>query len=133
MDTAPLLAYFTRLQDRIVAELAGFDGRPFLTDSWTRPEGGGGLTRLIEDGQFFERGGVNFSHVTGSNLPPSATAARPALAGRAWEAMGVSLVLHPRNPYCPTAHMNVRCFIARKDGEAPIWWFATSMPPANGH
>ncbi len=127
MDTADLLAYFTGLQERIVAELAAFDGKDFRTDSWQRPEGGGGLTRLIEEGDFFERGGVNFSHVMGSSLPPSATAARPALAGRAWEAMGVSLVLHPRNPYCPTAHMNVRCFIARKEGEEPVWWFGGGM------
>ena len=127
MDTAALLAYFTGLQEHIVAGLAAFDGQPFLTDSWQRPEGGGGLTRLIEEGDFFERGGVNFSHVTGSHLPPSATAARPAFAGRAWEAMGVSLVLHPRNPYCPTAHMNVRCFIARKEAEDPIWWFGGGM------
>ena len=127
MDTADLLAYFTGLQERIVAELAAFDGKDFRTDSWQRPEGGGGLTRLIEEGDFFERGGVNFSHVMGSSLPPSATAARPALAGRAWEAMGVSLVLHPRNPYCPTAHMNVRCFIARKEGDEPAWWFGGGM------
>ena len=111
MDAAPVLAYFRGLQRRIVDALAAFDGQPFLADSWDRPEGGGGLTRLVEEGGFFERGGVNFSHITGSRLPPSATAARPSLAGRAWEAMGVSLVLHPRNPYCPTAHMNVRCFI----------------------
>ena len=127
MDTAALLAYFTGLQERIVAQLAAFDGKDFRTDSWRRPEGGGGIARLIEEGDFFERGGVNFSHVTGSHLPPSATAARPALAGRAWEAMGVSLVLHPRNPYCPTSHMNVRCFIARKENEEPIWWFGGGM------
>ena len=127
MDAAPVLAYFRGLQTRIVDALAAFDGKPFLTDSWTRPEGGGGVTRLIEEGDFFERGGVNFSHVMGSRLPPSATAARPSLAGRAWEAMGVSLVLHPRNPYCPTAHMNVRCFIARKDGEEAVWWFGGGM------
>ncbi|MCL4682113.1 MAG: oxygen-dependent coproporphyrinogen oxidase [Rhodocyclaceae bacterium] len=127
MDAAPVLAYFRGLQRRIVDALAAFDGQPFLADSWDRPEGGGGLTRLVEEGGFFERGGVNFSHITGSRLPPSATAARPSLAGRAWEAMGVSLVLHPRNPYCPTAHMNVRCFIARKDGEEPVWWFGGGM------
>ena len=127
MDAAPVLAYFRSLQTRIVDALSAFDGKPFLTDSWQRPEGGGGITRLIEEGDFFERGGVNFSHVTGSHLPPSATAARPTLAGRAWEAMGVSLVLHPRNPYCPTAHMNVRCFIARKAGDEAIWWFGGGM------
>jgi coproporphyrinogen III oxidase len=89
--------------------------------------GGGGISRLIEEGTLFERGGVNFSHVTGDKLPPSATAHRPELAGRRWEAMGVSLVLHPRNPYCPTAHMNVRCFVALHDTEAPVWWFGGGM------
>ena len=93
--------------------------------------GGGGCSRLIEDGAFFERGGVNFSHVMGDRLPPSATAHRPQLAGRRWEAMGVSLVLHPRNPYCPTAHMNVRFFVALPPADAPddppIWWFGGGM------
>jgi coproporphyrinogen III oxidase len=82
---------------------------------------------VIEEGNFFERGGVNFSHVTGDNLPASATAHRPELVGRKWEAMGVSLVLHPRNPYCPTSHMNVRCFIATKPGVEPVWWFGGGM------
>jgi coproporphyrinogen III oxidase len=82
---------------------------------------------VIEDGDFFERGGVNYSHVTGANLPASAMAARPELAGRAWEAAGVSLVLHPRNPYCPTAHMNVRFFAAMKDGAEPVWWCGGGM------
>jgi coproporphyrinogen III oxidase len=91
-----------------------------------RPNGGG-ISRLIEEGNLFERGGVNFSHVMGDKLPPSATAHRPELAGRRWEAMGVSLVLHPRNPYCPTAHMNVRCFVALHDAEAPVWWFGGGM------
>ncbi|MCK9285520.1 MAG: oxygen-dependent coproporphyrinogen oxidase [Rhodocyclaceae bacterium] len=127
MDTQQLRDYFTDLQSRIVSALERFDGKPFLTDSWVRPEGGGGSSRLIEEGNFFERGGVNFSHVTGTRLPPSATAHRPELAGRRWEAMGVSLVLHPRNPYCPTAHANVRCFIAEKAGEAPVWWFGGGM------
>jgi coproporphyrinogen III oxidase len=89
--------------------------------------GGGGISRLIEEGQVLERGGVNFSHVLGSQLPPSASAHRPELAGRRWEAMGVSLVLHPRNPYAPTVHMNVRCFVAMKDGEEPVWWFGGGM------
>ncbi len=127
MDTAPILVFFRGLQDRLVAALEEFDCAPFKTDVWTRPQGGGGITRLVEDSNFFERGGVNFSHVMGSSLPPAATAARPALAGRAWEAMGVSLVLHPRNPYCPTAHMNVRCFVARKESEESIWWFGGGM------
>ncbi|MFZ2628225.1 MAG: oxygen-dependent coproporphyrinogen oxidase [Rugosibacter sp.] len=127
MDTTAVHAYFTGLQERIVAALENFDGQPFRRDAWQRPEGGGGVSRLIEEGDFFERGGVNFSHVTGTALPASATAHRPELAGRHWEAMGVSLVLHPRNPYCPTAHMNVRFFIARQEGEEPVWWFGGGM------
>ena len=119
--------YFTCLQRDIVAALEAFDGQPFIKDEWTRPAGGGGISRVIEEGTFFERGGVNFSHVTGNNLPASASAGRPELAGRGFEAMGVSLVLHPRNPYCPTAHMNVRCFIAEKSGEEPVWWFGGGM------
>ena len=119
----------TGLQDRIVGKLAAIDGRPFRADSWQRPEGGGGVSRVIEDGGVFERGGVNFSHVAGRTLPPSATAARPELAGRAWDAVGVSLVLHPRNPYAPTVHMNVRFFIAHAAGAAaaPVWWFGGGM------
>jgi coproporphyrinogen III oxidase len=93
--------YLTGLQASIVAALERLDGGTFRSDSWTRAEGGGGVARVIEDGALFERGGVNFSRVQGTTLPPSATAARPQLAGRAFEAMGVSLVLHPRNPYCP--------------------------------
>ncbi|MBI4985800.1 MAG: oxygen-dependent coproporphyrinogen oxidase [Rhodocyclales bacterium] len=127
MDTAPVRACFTGLQDSIVAALEAFDGQPFRSDSWVRPEGGGGTSRLIEDGNFFERGGVNFSHVTGTALPGSATAHRPELAGRSWEALGVSLVLHPRNPYCPTSHMNVRFFVAEKEGADPVWWFGGGM------
>ena len=127
MHTQRLKDYFTGLQARIVSELEAFDGQPFRNDSWQRPEGGGGISRLIEEGAFFERGGVNFSHVTGTKLPASATAVRPQLAGRSWEAMGVSLVLHPRNPYCPTAHMNVRCFVASKPGEPDVWWFGGGM------
>jgi coproporphyrinogen III oxidase len=119
--------WFIGLQSRIVAELEAADGLPFRADSWDRPAGGGGISRLIEEGNLFERGGVNFSHVMGDKLPPSATAHRPELAGRRWEAMGVSLVLHPRNPYCPTAHMNVRCFVALHETEAPVWWFGGGM------
>jgi len=114
--------YFTQLQSRIVAALEALEGAGFRTDRWQRPEGGGGVTRVIEDGRVFERGGVNFSRVQGSRLPPSATAARPQLAGQAYDAMGVSLVLHPRNPYCPTVHMNVRFFSA-----ASAWWFGGGM------
>jgi coproporphyrinogen III oxidase len=127
MDIAPVREYFTGLQDRIVAELEAGEGQPFLRDAWDRPQGGGGISRLVEDGKLFERGGVNFSHVKGEQMPASATAHRPELAGRRWEAMGVSLVLHPRNPHCPTSHMNVRFFIAEKEGEEPVWWFGGGM------
>jgi coproporphyrinogen III oxidase len=122
--------YFVDLQSRIVAGLEGIDGAPFRRDEWTRPEGGGGIARLIEEGRVLERGGVNFSHVRGERLPPSATASRPAIAGRAWEAMGVSLVLHPRNPHAPTVHLNVRMFVAHaREGETEgdAWWFGGGM------
>lgn len=121
--------YFTDLQQRIVAGLEQLDGGKvaFLRDSWQRAEGGGGLSCVIEEGELFERGGVNFSHVQGAALPPSATAVRPELAGRHFEAMGVSLVLHPRNPYVPTVHMNVRFFIAYKEDAEPVWWFGGGM------
>ncbi|MEN9984520.1 MAG: hypothetical protein RI925_22 [Pseudomonadota bacterium] len=115
------------LQARIVAQLEAVDGQAFRRDGWERPTGGGGLSCVIEEGGVFERGGVNFSHVTGPSLPPSATAARPELAGRAFEAMGVSLVLHPRNPHVPTVHMNVRYFVATAEGQAPVWWFGGGM------
>ena len=153
MDIAPVRDYFTGLQDRIVGELEGIEGAPFLRDAWDRPQGGendnlppdprprdggdtgslrsglnaapalgrpggGGISRLIEEGKVFERGGVNFSHVMGEQMPASATAHRPELAGRRWQALGISLVMHPRNPYCPTAHMNVRFFVAYPTTEA---------------
>jgi coproporphyrinogen III oxidase len=127
IDSAAVKTYLIDLQSRIIAALERFDGRSFRTDSWDRPGGGGGISRLIEEGDFFERGGCNFSHVFGEGLPASATAARPELAGRGFEAMGVSLVLHPRNPYCPTAHMNVRLFVARKAGSEDVWWFGGGM------
>jgi len=127
MDIAPIRDYFTGLQDRIIGELEAAEKQPFLRDAWDRPQGGGGISRLIEDGKLFERGGVNFSHVKGEQMPASATAHRPELAGRRWQAMGVSLVLHPRNPYCPTAHMNVRFFVAERTGEEPVWWFGGGM------
>ena len=127
MNIDAVRQYLTGLQHSIVVRLEAFDGLPFRADGWERPGGGGGLTRVIEDGHFFERGGVNFSHVTGDAMPASATAHRPELAGRAFEAMGVSLVLHPRNPYCPTVHMNVRCFVASAPGKAPVWWFGGGM------
>ena len=103
--------YFVGLQSGIVQALESLDGQAFALDQWERPEGGGGISRVIEEGALFERGGCNFSHVMGDRLPPSASAHRPELAGRRWEAMGVSLVLHPRNPYVPTVHMNVRLFM----------------------
>ena len=127
MDIEAVSAYLTGLQSRIVAALEKADGGSFRADSWTRPEGGGGLTRIIEEGDVFERAGVGYSRVQGATLPPSASASRPELAGRSFDAMGVSLVLHPRNPYCPTVHMNVRCFVAFKPGEDPVWWFGGGM------
>jgi coproporphyrinogen III oxidase len=129
IDTRRTYDYFTGLQSRIVAGLEAVEGQAFRNDTWTRPEGGGGVSRLIENGNFFERGGVLFSHVFGKTLPPSASAHRPELAGRPWEAMGVSLVLHPRNPYVPTVHMNVRCFVAKAvaDGDNDVFWFGGGM------
>ncbi len=126
-DSASVKNYLLDLQSRIVAAMEAVDGKPFFTDSWERPEGGGGISRVIEEGNVFERGGVNFSHVTGNSLPPSAAASRPELAGRKWEAMGVSLVLHPRNPYAPTVHMNVRFFTTHSEGTQPVWWFGGGM------
>jgi coproporphyrinogen III oxidase len=123
-DTAAVRAYLLDLQDRICAALEAEDGAErFQEDSWERPEGGGGRSRVLSGGAVLEQGGVGFSHVYGSGLPASATAHRPELAGRGFEALGVSLVLHPRNPYAPTTHMNVRFFIAEKAGEEPVWWF----------
>jgi coproporphyrinogen III oxidase len=113
--------YFLGLQAATVAALEALDGGRFRVDAWTRAEGGGKAC-FLEEGALFERGGVNFSRVQGTSLPASATASRPQLAGRAYEAMGVSLVLHPKNPYCPTVHMNVRCFAA-----GDIWWFGGGM------
>jgi coproporphyrinogen III oxidase len=127
MNIDAVRQYLPDLQERIVAGLEAIDGGAFRRDAWRRPEGGGGISRLIEQGQALERGGVLFSHVFGDHLPPSATAHRPELAGRAWEAMGVSLVLHPCNPYAPTVHLNVRFFVAQKTGAEPIWWFGGGM------
>jgi coproporphyrinogen III oxidase len=122
VNLAAVHDYLRGLQSSIVSGLEALDGGRFRADAWTREEGGGGEARVLENGALFERAGVNFSRVRGASLPPSATAARPQLAGRGFEAMGVSLVLHPRNPYCPTVHMNVRCFAA---GDA--WWFGGGM------
>ena len=116
--------YLQDLQARITDELQAIDGaQTFLTDSWLRDAGGGGCSMVLRDGAVFEQAGVNFSEVHGDNLPASATAHRPELAGRQFRAMGVSLVVHPYNPYVPTSHANVRFFVAEKAGEAPIWWF----------
>ena len=116
--------YLLDLQDRICEALGAEDGSAtFREDSWEREQGGGGRSRVLENGAVIEKGGVNFSHVFGDQLPPSATAARPELAGRNFQAMGVSLVIHPKNPYAPTSHANVRFFVAEKDGEDPVWWF----------
>ncbi|HUR59187.1 MAG TPA: oxygen-dependent coproporphyrinogen oxidase [Opitutaceae bacterium] len=121
-DLADVRAYLLSLQDSMCAALEAEDGTGnFQTDEWKRSEGGGGRTRVLAEGAVFEKAGVAFSHVHGTKLPPSATAHRPALAGQAWEAVGVSAVIHPRNPYVPTAHMNVRFFTTK--GEQPIWWF----------
>jgi coproporphyrinogen III oxidase len=142
-DLPAVREYLLGLQDSICAALEAEDGRAtFSTDKWSRAEGGGGRTRILTEGAVFEKAGVGFSHVQGTKLPPSATAHRPDLAGKAWEALGVSLVLHPRNPYAPTAHMNVRFFIAGHPSSetqhakpqtpnsgagaaaaAPVWWF----------
>jgi len=116
--------YLMNLQDDICTALEEAEGgKKFVEDSWQRPEGGGGRSRVIEDGDVFEKGGVNFSHVFGASLPKTASAKRPELAGRSFQAMGVSLVLHPHNPYVPTSHANVRFFVAEKEGEEPVWWF----------
>ncbi|HXU33527.1 MAG TPA: oxygen-dependent coproporphyrinogen oxidase [Thermoanaerobaculia bacterium] len=123
-DLAAVRAYLLDLQDRISAALEAADGTArFREDLWTRPEGGGGRTRVLEGGALFEKAGIAFSQVTGENLPPAASAAHPEVAGRSFEALGVSLVLHPENPYVPTTHANVRFFLAEKEGADPVWWF----------
>ncbi len=123
-DIQPVKRWLLELQDRICNALAELDGgEEFHEDAWERAEGGGGRSRILEGGKVFEKAGVNFSHVHGNALPPSATAARPELSGRSFEALGVSLVIHPKNPYVPTSHANVRFFIAEKSGSEPVWWF----------
>ncbi len=124
-DAAAVKVYLLELQDRITQALAATEegGAGFVEDAWERPGGGGGRTRVLRGGEIFEQGGINFSHVFGASLPPSATVRRPELAGRAFQAMGVSLVMHPRNPYVPTSHANVRFFMAEKAGAEPVWWF----------
>ncbi len=122
MDARAVRDYLLGLQQSIATEMGLQEGREFAHDQWARPEGGGGITRILEGGELLERAGVGFSHVKGASLPPSASAHRPEIAGRPWEAMGVSLVLHPRNPYVPTVHMNVRFFVA-----GDVWWFGGGM------
>lgn len=121
---APLVkSYLLNLQTRLLQFLQAYESQVFKQDHWTRAEGGGGKTCVLRHGKVFDSAGVNFSHVMGESLPTSATVQRPELAGRSFEAMGVSLVIHPHNPYVPTSHMNVRFFVAHKPGEASIWWF----------
>ncbi|TFW18789.1 oxygen-dependent coproporphyrinogen oxidase [Duganella callida] len=126
-NTAAVKAWLQELQSRIVQALEAVDGKAFLRDEWQRAEGGGGISRLVEEGNVIERGGVNFSHVQGAKLPASAAAHRPDLGGKPWEAMGVSLVIHPRNPYAPTVHMNVRFFSTTNANDEPVWWFGGGM------
>lgn len=124
VDSQAVRAYLLTLQDRICDAIGDLDtGGKFSEDQWQRPTGGGGRTRLLRMGRVFEQAGVNFSHVHGERLPPSATVQRPELAGRSFQAMGVSLVIHPLNPYVPTSHMNVRFFIAGDAAGEPVWWF----------
>jgi coproporphyrinogen III oxidase len=131
MNTPPVRDYLLALQTRIVEALQTAEGKPFASDGWAREPGGrlegDGLTRLVEEGDLLERGGCNFSHVKGQTLPPSATQHRPDLAGARFEALGVSLVLHPRNPYVPTVHMNVRMLAALQHGRDPVVWFGGGM------
>ena len=133
VDIQELRSYFLGLQDRITAAVAAEDGRSFFEDAWVKPDDsplrGDGRSRMVEEGNLMERAGVGFSHVRGDRLPPSATASRPELAGRGFEAIGVSLVFHPRNPYVPTVHANVRVLVAKatRAGEEDIWWFGGGM------
>ena len=123
-DISIVIEFLKQLQDQICHALEKTDGSgKFIEDNWKRKEGGGGRTRVMTNGDVIEQGGVNFSVVSGDKLPPSATAHRPELAGRTWQACGVSLVIHPKNPHIPTSHANVRFFIAEKEGEEPVWWF----------
>ena len=123
MDIPAVETFLRDLQSRICASIEKLDGQAeFVEEAWDRPEGGGGATRVLSEGAVFEKAGVNFSQVMGDNLPGSATAGRPQLAGRSFQAMGVSLVIHPRNPYVPTSHANIRLFVAEKAGESPVWW-----------
>jgi len=124
IDIDSVKNYLLNLQDSICTVLEAEDGEAcFLEDNWQREEGGGGRTRVLTNGKAFEQAGINFSQVSGASLPSAATAQRPELVGRSFKAMGVSLVIHPHNPYVPTSHANVRFFVAEKAGEEPVWWF----------
>ncbi len=127
IDTQAVKHYLLDLQDRITSATSEVDGKPFVMDAWEKPKDsklqGSGRTCILENGNVLEKGGVGFSHVSGQQLPPAATQNRPEIAGRTFEAMGVSLVFHPRNPKAPTTHMNVRCFIAQAPNQDPVWWF----------
>ncbi|HAU69441.1 MAG: oxygen-dependent coproporphyrinogen oxidase [Arenicella sp.] len=123
IDKSEVERYLKSLQDSICDGLSGLDGHNFEEDTWQYPSGGGGRSRVLANGNVIEKGGVNFSYVKGDALPPAATAKRPELAGKSFEAMGVSLVIHPHNPFAPTSHMNVRFFIADAQGDNPVWWF----------
>ena len=124
IDVTPVITYLRQLQDAVCVALEEVDGSAtFLQDDWQREQGGGGRSRVLTGGHVFEQAGVNFSYVEGDTLPASATAHRPELVGRSFKAMGVSLVLHPKNPYVPTTHLNVRLFVAEKEGTEPVWWF----------
>ncbi|WP_108508924.1 oxygen-dependent coproporphyrinogen oxidase [Polynucleobacter acidiphobus] len=127
IDTQAVKHYLLDLQDRITSATSAVDGKPFVMDAWEKPKDsklqGSGRTCILENGNVLEKGGVGFSHVSGQQLPPAATQNRPEIAGRTFEAMGVSLVFHPRNPKAPTTHMNVRCFIAQAPNQDPVWWF----------
>ena len=128
IDFQSVEIYLLQLQDKICNAVEAEDGEvQFQQDQWKRQEGGGGRSRTLSGGAIFEKAGVGFSHVKGAELPPSATALRPELAGRSWQAMGVSLVIHPENPYVPTVHANVRFFLAENDAKDPIWWFGGGL------
>lgn len=128
IDIESVKSFLLSLQDQICQQLEQLETNSrFVEDKWERAEGGFGVTRVLDNGAVFEKAGVNFSHVHGNNLPPSASASRPELAGRSFQAMGVSLVIHPHNPHVPTSHANIRFFIADKEGEEPIWWFGGGL------
>ena len=123
MDAAPVKRYLNDLHDRITAAVEGIDTATFKRDSWVKPEGGGGESRILSEGSVFERAGVSISHVFGEKLPPSASNLRSEIAGAPFEAMGLSLVFHPRNPHAPTTHCNVRCLVAAPKSGPAVWWF----------